>query len=150
MQRAKHDLEMVRIDEGIQIDANKQDENADASRVETRQPGSNITETRESHMMKHSAEIVSVSREIITSLSRPKYQIAQRPLKSIIKLPKTRKNGLPESTETLLMPDSASDKPLNSRTVAGSQIDRSEPQQPNADSPMVESLAGDSNVKCER
>jgi hypothetical protein len=115
MQPAKHEVEIVRIDEGIQIDASdKQFENADSPRVETRQPGSNLTETTVLDQLKHRTEIVSISRPIITSLSRPKYQIAQTPLKSTIKVPQTRKNGLSESTETLLMPEFITNKAVNS------------------------------------
>jgi hypothetical protein len=133
-------FEIVSIDDGMQIDlSDVQFPNADSPRLLIRQSEAKITDKIEKQRRKHPFEIDSISRSILTSDSFPKYRIAFGSLKSNKNPPETRKNRFSAATVTLRIPEPSSAKAVISRSVAGRQIDWSNPQPSKAPGPTVES-----------
>jgi hypothetical protein len=117
----------------MQIDrSDEQYKKADFWKTETLQPDSNRTDNNEYKVLKHPAEISSMSLPIVTSFPPPKYRISEIPSKSTRKSPQTRKKRLPGATAMLRTPHSLNARPVTSRTTAGKQIDRSNEQPSNA------------------
>jgi hypothetical protein len=113
LQNAKQDFEMTSIDEGIQIDSSDiQAKNANSPRVEILQPVSKRIDKRQLHPEKHPVEIVSISLEIVTSSSVPRYRTRQTSPNETRKSPKTRKQQFPASTTIFLISDRIIAKPL--------------------------------------
>jgi hypothetical protein len=124
--------------------------NVNSPSIETWQPGSNLTTERSLQQAKHPGEIDSTSVEMATSVSLPKYRISEIPPESVRKSPEIFKKGLPRSKVTLFRPEPDTDRPVICRSLAGKEIDLSNLQPLNAQSPRAENLESDWNVRFER
>jgi hypothetical protein len=136
----KQELGIVSIDEGMQIDRSElHSSKANSPRLETRQSDANLTDEIERHDRKHPPEMETMSLEILTSLSCPKYQTRQVSERSTTKSPRILKNGLSSSIVTFVIPESAIAMPVKWRTPAGMKSDSRLKQLRNAQSPRLES-----------
>jgi hypothetical protein len=151
VQHAKQELGIVSIDEGIQIDSSDEHpKNVDSPRIRTREPVSKVTITIVPQKQKHPHSIRSVRFEISTVSLQPKYRIADTSSKLIRQSRKTFRNALSRSSTILSVAPVASEKRFNRSSRGGRQINFSDQQRQNADSPITESLLPFSNVTLER